>query len=190
MFRVERSWEGRTVAVIATGPSLTLEQAEQVRHMPAVAVNDAWRVAPWAEVRYAADAGWWHANPQAVEFDGLRICAQQNAPAGVSVIRVSGIHGFDPDPHFVRSGGNSGYQAIHVAIHAGATRILLLGFDMRGTHFFGLHQPPLRNTTPETFRRWVGRFAALRDRGAEIVNCTPGSALTAFPMMDIREALA
>lgn len=186
---VPRLWPGRTVAVIATGQSLTREQVEQVRDLPCVVVNDAWRLAPWAGVLYAADARWWRANPEALAFAGTKVCAQPNRPQGVEYMRHSGVGGFDPDPLYVRTGGNSGYQAVHVAIHTGAARILLLGFDMHGTHFFGPHRKGLKNTPPSDHAKWAKRFPGLIGHGAEIVNCTPGSAIECFPRMSITEAL-
>lgn len=193
-YRVPRMWPGETVAVLATGPSMSQSVADQVRGLRCVVVNDAFRLAPWADILYAADRRWWEANPDALDFSGIRLCAQPGV-RGVGYMQHSGTQGFDPDPSRIRTGGNSGYQAVHVAIHTGAARVLLLGFDMRGTHFFGEHtkRTPdgvlLRNTSPETFRRWVQRFDTLKGHGAEIINCTPGSAISAFPFASIDEVL-
>lgn len=53
-------WRGQTVAVIGGGPSLTEAQVETLREhgAKAIAVNDAFLWAPWADVCYAADAKW------------------------------------------------------------------------------------------------------------------------------------
>lgn len=187
-YRVPRMFDGQTAAVLATGPSMSQSVADSVRDLPAVAVNDAFRLAPWASILYAADRRWWEANPDALEFAGVKLCAQPGSP--VEYMRNSGTLGFDPNPQFVRTGGNSGYQAVHVAIQAGAARILLLGFDMRGDHFFGQHKAPLRNTSPDSFVRWADRFAGLKHCGAEIINCTPGSAINAFPFASLDELVA
>lgn len=181
-------WPGETVVVIATGQSLTQEQVAKVEGMPTIVVNDAWKMAPWADVLYAADKAWWIHHPEAMAFKGIKVCAQPNRPKGVEFIRPTGMYGFDPDPSCVRTGGNSGYQAVHVAIHTGASRILLLGFDMHGTHFFGPHQEPLRNTHPSSYPKWISRFKQLAIH-ADIVNCTPGSALTTVRCMSLDEAL-
>jgi hypothetical protein len=88
------------------------------------------------------------------------------------------------------SGGNSGYQAIHIAAHFGAARILLLGFDMREAptaaggqprrHYFGNH-PPTCNSKGR-FHVWIKNIrslaAYLQAKGVRVVNCTPNSALT------------
>jgi hypothetical protein len=178
MWSVPPIFAGKTVAVFATGPSLTKEQCEDVQHLPAVAVNDAYRLAPWADVLYAADGEWWRHHPDALKFEGLKVSCMSSSP--VHQLQQGGVEGFDERLTHIRTGGNSGYQAIHLAIQAKASRVLLYGFDMHGEHFFGRHPAPLRNTEPEHYVRWLPRFAALNGRGAEIINCTPGSALTCF----------
>lgn len=183
-YTVPRMWAGDTVAVLATGPSMSQEVADKVRGLRVIAINDAFRLAPWADMLYAADRRWWEVNEDAQEFAGIKLSAQPGSP-GAIYMRSSGSTGFDPRPGFIRTGGNSGYQAVHVAIHAGAARILLCGFDMHGTHYFGPHKPPLRNTHPSSFARWVDRFAELNGKGTEIINCTPGSALRCFPFASL-----
>jgi hypothetical protein len=156
-----------------------------------VAVNDAFRLAPAADVLYAADSQWWDVNAQeALKFQGIKLTADKTvAYRKVVKLKQTGLEGYDPEPGCVRTGGNSGYQAVHVAIQAGAKRILLLGFDMTGTHFFGRHKAPLRNTPEPSFANWIQRFPALIGRGAQIINCTPGSALRCFPCQPLAEAL-
>jgi hypothetical protein len=126
----------------------------------------------------------------ALKFPGLKLTADRTVTyRHVIKMKQTGKEGYDPEPGCVRTGGNSGYQALHVAIQSGAKRILLLGFDMGGTHFFGRHVAPLRNTPQHAFANWIGRFPALAGNGAEIINCTPGSALKCFPHVPLAEAL-
>lgn len=174
-------WVGQTVHVFATGPSLTQAQCDAAKGEPAIVVNDAYRVAPWADVLYAADAQWWDEHPKALEFSGLKVtCMASVRDDRVKLLKQHAVEGFKPETDGVCTGGNSGYQAIQIAIHAKAQTIKLYGFDMDGTHFFGRHPSPLRNTEPEHFARWIERFHALNDRGSEIINCTPGSRLKCF----------
>ena len=196
-WKVPRMWQGKTVAILATGPSLTPQQCSIVAAagLPAIAINDSFRLAPDAAMLYAADGAWWtHHAQDALKFPGLKVTAQDSCVfRQVLLLKPTGTEGFDPDPACLRTGGNSGYQAIHIAIHAGASRILLLGFDMsaaKGAHWFGKHPAPLRNTVPSSYEAWKGRFPALAGRGAEIINCTPGSALTCYPAQALEDALA
>jgi hypothetical protein len=194
-WRVPRMFEGGTVAVFATGPSLTQEVVDKVRDagVPAIAVNDAYKLAPWASILYAADIEWWLVHAEATkDFAGVRVGSQPGRVEGIVFLKRTGDDGFDRDPGNIRFGRNSGYGGVHIALHTGASRILLCGFDMHdrnGTHFFGMHKEPLRNPTANRFLRWIRRFPALNHCGAQIINCTPGSALKCFPMVALDESL-
>lgn len=172
-----------TFVVIATGQSLTPEQIEHVRLgvarglWKAVAVSNAFHVAPWAAALVSNDAAWWRATPAAMRFKGRKYSGARC---------VADVHalGFDS---LLGTGLNSGIQGMRVARLLGATRIVLIGFDMRGSHYFGQHPKPLRNTTPERFREFLKQFSAWK--GPEVINCTPGSSLRVFPMAPLDQAL-
>lgn len=207
-WQVPRMWEGMTVVAMATGPSLTRQQANlvAVADLPVIAVNDNGidverdgevvpAMAPQAAILYASDADWWRTNSQAaLKFPGLKVtCMDSCEFKSVKLLKQTGMVGFDPNPKHIRTGGNSGYAALHIAIQAGARRVLLLGYDMgnsAGHHWFGKHQRGLRTTDTGSFARWVDRFPALSGQGAEIINCSPGSALKCFPTANLVEALA
>jgi hypothetical protein len=182
---VPRMWEGETVIVLASGPSMSQEVADLTKNRITIAVNDTFTLAPWANMLYAADSGWWKAKPLALKFEGLKVTADERTPfPEVFCLQRTMVNGFDPNPGNVATGGNSGYQAVHVAIHAGAKKILLAGFDMsatKGAHFFGKHKRPLHDTDPVSYEWWKNRFNALKNRGAEIINCSPDSQLQCFP---------
>jgi hypothetical protein len=182
-------WEGETVIVLASGPSMSEAVAAKAHGRPTIVVNDTFMLAPWADMLYAADAAWWRARPAALQFAGLKVTADAACEFDeVLLLNNTGVEGFDPDPANVRTGGNSGYQAIHVAIHAGAKRILIAGMDMRPTgHFFGPHKRPLINTDPISYEWWKNRMPALKGNGAEIINCSPNSAIQCFPFGDLSD---
>lgn len=75
------------------------------------------------------------------------------------------------------------------AVELGAARVLLLGFDMRGAHYFGPHRAPLKNTDAARFEKFKRQFAAYRPPGVEIINCTPGSALSCYPLGQLEDYL-
>lgn len=206
---IEPRWPGGAVIVAATGPSLTPEVAAACRASgwPAIAVNDAHRLLPWADVLYACDGAWWDVHEGVPGFDGERWSTHDDETndkraiaARYSLRCVRGAAGetFSRDPAVLHYGSNSGFQAIGLAILFGARRIVLVGFDMqeRGgqRHFFGHHPRPLRNSSD--YRAWVRIFRnAARDLAknpdpVDIVNATPGSALDCWPVMTIEEALA
>jgi hypothetical protein len=170
-----------TFAVLATGPSMSQEIADSVRgRFRAIAVADAFRLAPWADALVSNDLRWWNVYPEAHAFAGPKFCARNNRP---------GLH-YLPTTLEFEPGTNSGLQGMRVARDCfKATRILLLGFDMGGTHFFGPHPAPLRNTAPHRFQHFLKQFARWRG-GCEVLNCTPGSRLTQFPFADLAVLLA
>lgn len=159
-------------AVIATGQSLTDEQVEQVRNIPCVAVSNAYQKAPWAMALVSADRKWWEQYKP--DFPGLKY----------SLANV-------PDVEQVKDllmGSNSGLLGMEIAVRLGATSIIMLGFDLHGTHYFGPHPNPLRNTTAARFEAFKKQIASFRK--VPVYNCTPGSALTCFPMLSIQCALS
>ena len=153
--------------------------------------------APWADVLYAADAKWWHCyKDRALKFAGLKVTIKPNPWPEVHQLLQSPQRVFDPRPTHLVSGGNSGYQALQLAVHFGATRILLCGFDMRDgpgkrRHWFGSHPAKLNGQNAyATWRAAFQRIApVLAQRGVEVVNCTPQSTLLCFRKLTIEEAL-
>lgn len=77
----------------------------------------------------------------------------------------------------------------------GATRIVLVGFDMGALgnkdHFFGEHPAPLFRQSPyATFRRAFLRVADdCRAMGVKVINASPRSHLESFPKMTLQAAL-
>lgn len=191
--RVERLWPGATVVCLGTGPSLTMDDVAWCRGQARViAVNNAVALAPWADALYACDAKWWRWHQSVPDFAGLRYSLAPDDPAkrGCVVLNRHGHTGLSLDPSGLCTGSNSGYQAINLAVHLGATRIILLGYDMRGGHFFGAHP----DSTGPAFAKCLDAFKTLaqplKDAGVSIVNCTPKSALISFPMASVRDTLS
>lgn len=189
-----------TVVCIATGPSLTVEDVEACRGLATVVtVNDAHRLAPWADVLYSSDQHWWAYHKGVPTFTGRKVGIAPLMPRsewGVTVLRNTGDRGIETDPTGLRTGRNSGFAAMNLAVHLGAVRVLLLGYDMGvdpsgKRHFFGNHPPPLRSGPP--YASFVAFFEAavepLRQLGVEVINCSRQTALTCFPRMAIADAL-
>lgn len=169
-----------------------------------MAVNDAWRLLPFADVLYACDAAWWDHHSGANGFAGERwsshgdklhnnklACADRWR---LSLVAGADREGFSLNPAHIHYGSNSGFQAINLAILFGATEIALVGFDMHAnggqTHFFGAHPKPLRDD------KNYGRFIPALETAAKmlpdtirITNCTPGSALGCFPKASLDDVL-
>lgn len=198
---VPRLCEGGTVACFATGPSLTAADVNYCRGRcdAAIAINDAWRLAPWADALVASDGRWWQFYKGVPEFAGRKYCLEGSAHhLGVSVLLMTGQTGIETKPTAVRSGMNSGAAAINVAVHFGARRIVLLGYDMapqddgkrRRMHFFGDHPAALQRTPPfEVFlRAFDAMRAPLKALGVEVLNASRQTKLKAFPRVALEDA--
>jgi hypothetical protein len=180
-------WQGETVACIASGPSLTPEQIEAVRRWGGrvIVANTTFKVALWADALFAMDRKWWreYLGEARATFHG------ELWTAGIKYPGVQSAPGADLGPIM-----NSGAGAVLLARWFGAERVILLGYDgKRGpngeAHHHGDHPKPLSNAL--SLPRWPSQFERLARRveGLEVVNCSPGSAISVFPARPLREVL-
>jgi hypothetical protein len=205
--RIEPIWQGNAAIVAASGPSLTEEAAERCRRAylagthRVIAVSDAWKLMRWADAVYSCDRGWWDLHQP--DFDGHKWSSHhvpdndKRAAAsrhGLNLVRGAPGNGFSFAPDHIHYGRNSGFQAVNLALLFGAVRIVLVGFDMRlvagRSHFFGEHPAGLRRTL--NYQNFIKAFEAAASSlpaGVEILNATPGSALTCFPTVNLDQAL-
>lgn len=189
---VPKLWPNSTVVCLGSGPSLTQADVDRCReHARVIAVNDTVRMAPWADVLYAADVKWWRRFAGVPGFRGFKYSIMANTgnrPTAqeefrdIRILRNTGTNGLELQPDALRTGCNSGYQAINLAVHFGARQILLLGYDMHGDHFFGSHPDKTRPPFAMCLPLFPTLVAPLKAAGVSIVNCTPRSAITCFPM--------
>jgi hypothetical protein len=210
--KINPDWTGRDCIVAAPGPSLALV-AKDVRlarcaySWKVIAVQDAYRLLPYSDLLYGCDNHWWeeygswdHPNKWSTHDDhkGTSNNKFANGMAdrfGINCVRGEAGSEFSLDPAIVRYGQNSGFQAINIAILKGCKRIVLVGFDMSyrdgKAHFFGNHPESFRQNSDHGFRGHVECFAQAAKRlpkDISIVNATPGSALTCWPVMDFDKA--
>ena len=179
--RVPALCPGGTAVCLASGPSLVQEDVDYCRGKATViAVNDAWRLAPWADALIASDSAWWRFHQGVPDFHGLKFCLEPAAASfGVQVLRNTGHDGVETaDPSGLRTGRNTGAAAVNLAVHFGASRILLLGYDMEAkdeahSHFFGAHPQGLRGGSPYAlFRQMFATMVEpLRTLGVSVINC-------------------
>lgn len=104
--------------------------------------------------------------------------------------------GLSLDPEYLVTGSHSGWQALNVAVLAGARRILLLGFDAKEPlhgekgHWFGEHKTPTPIAAYAAYRNaYKAGARAVEAAGVIVLNCSPGSAIDAFPHVSLADAL-
>lgn len=195
------TWPGSTIVCLGTGPSLCQSDVDACRgRARVIAIKDAIRLAPWADVLYGAGADssqWWQRKdnrPLIEGFTGLKFSLDEQAKAVSTVLQFGPMDGLSTDPTKLALGHHSGYQAVNLAVLLGAARVLLLGYDLKPDaqgrdHFFGKHP---RGNTP-TYSLMAGfdsMVAPLRALGVSVVNCSRDTALTTFPRLSLQEALA
>lgn len=192
-------WPGETVFVVGGGPSLRGFDAACLVGRHVVAVNNAWELVPAAQVVHFADAIWHRWNGERLaNFTGryvTTVARQLADDPRVCVLEKTGREGIEFDPAKLR-GHNSGHQALNLAVHFGAARIVLLGFDMK-TAADGSFQYHAEHRRPSVAHDYELRMipemrttvAPLAEHGIEVLNATPGSALDCFPCIELVSVL-
>lgn len=197
---VPRVWTGQTAVILATGPSLCVDDVEYCRgRAKVIAIKDAITLAPWADVLYGcgADSGrWWPTHGEALRgFIGLRYTLDPKAATWARVLQPGAMTGLSANPHVLNTGKNSGYQAINLAVLLGATTIVLLGYDLQPAadgrqHFHGDHP---WTSSPLPYAEFLKTFPSLIDPlarlGVRVVNCSRQTALRCFPCLPLAKAL-
>jgi len=155
-------------------------------------------MAPWADVLYACDGAWWdkYIDEVCKTFRGEAWAFEHEAARyGIKIIKGKtdgvglGRHGT------INTGGNSGYQLINLVYLFGATKIILLGYDMQETggklHWHPNHPGELNRQA--NFRDWIDRMMPLaRDlekQKIHVLNATRSTALRCFEKFPLEEAL-
>lgn len=198
---VPELWPQSTIVCVGSGPSLLMKDIDTAFNAGArlLVVNDAVRLTGnCADLLFAADAKWWRWHQSVADADlpqhlwTVDPDARQYRPS-VHVVNYNGHAGFERSRCSIRTGGHSGYMAVHLAAHLGAAKIILLGYDLQPTngqhHFFGDH--PDRNHLNYPYR--VGVYETLREplahRGVRVLNASRATALTTFPRTSLTDAL-
>ena len=208
-------WRGETVFCVASGPSSKNLEFEGLQGRPVIVVNDNYLRCPWAPMLYFCDHKWWrwHKDRSAFQgFAGLKISLDERVAAAEPAVRwlkngdegetgSAGRAGLCLGPDRLKTGRNSGYQALNLAVHTGAKRIVLIGYDMkvgpRGEeHWFGQHKDTEGRVVPTAalcIAKWAAHFATmipqLEELGVEVLNAGPDSAIDCFPRVRLEDCL-
>lgn len=216
-WRVPPIWTGETVALIASGPSLTRAQIEHCldRGWRMIAINTSGRIAPEADLLYFCDRKWWHWHKdedwlkaflarRAIVKGSIDDREAMGGIGGVNFLELDGVAnllltsplgykdvGYEHKPDRLAHGRNSGYAVMNFAGHLDVSRMILLGYDMDipdkgASHWHGGHPTPSKRSNYGVFRRLFPHLVRpLAARGIEVINATPGTKLTCFPMRDL-----
>lgn len=198
-------WPGRTVYILGGGPSLNAVDVERLRGERVIACNHAYQKADWIDMMLFADYRFYFDYKESMaKFSGLRVTTNErhHDKPGMLVVRRRNswkgrVGGIVRDPSFVIWNKSTGACAINFAVHLGASRIVLFGFDMRrvevapGDERCNWHEtgPTAGNKNP--YKRFLTVFPMiardLKEFGIECINATPKSAIKEFKIVKPEE---
>lgn len=185
-----------TAICLASGPSLTQADVDYCRGKGRVyAVKECHHMAPWADVLYAADWDWWDKFKGVPEFQGEKYAIDKAIcdKYGLNYVPYKDGCVWSTDPAYIATGGNSGFQAVNLAVLQGAARVILLGYDFghqpgQPKHWWDAQHP--RESRWSHYAEWIKRFEAAAPLiPVPVLNASRESALTCFPRVKLGEVL-
>lgn len=230
MWRVPHIWDGGDAWIIGGGPSVPRQfdvPEEIIRKVTAgtlppsayspymrlihnehvIAVNMAYKLGDWIDVVIFGDSGF-YAKERAnlAQFPGLKVSCNPTSKQErwIKTLGRDGAKakGISTNPMMLSWNSNTGAAAINLAVHFGAKRIFLLGFDMnidqnKMQHWHDLYRKgPVsddRRKRKLPFIRHLQGFPIIasdaKKLGVEIINVSPDSAITDFPKMSLKQVL-
>lgn len=202
------AWRGEVVVCVGGGPSVVPSEIAALEgRCRVIVVNNAYQLAPFADIAYFADHRWWQDfghrdHPAFKAFQGQK-CTIENTgmlvnDASIFMLHNYGTEGLSEKQNGVNTGCNGGFQAMNIAALARPKRIALIGYDMRyvggRSHWHKGHPPS--GTVPEAHyssmyaRSFATALPALQRLGVEVINCSMGSTVKCFPFLPLSEAVA
>lgn len=214
-------WPDSTIYILGNGPSLgLLKNNNCLKDKHIIGINSAIEIGDYIDVLFFGDARWYWANKQkALDFKGLKITMNVHAPGLYETvehepdIKIIGREkqGFSLKKNTICWNSSSGGAAIDLAMHFGAKKIILFGFDMRlidqrKNYFINLdsfirvgnisipvnYDKHVKKDPTPHFRQekiWQYIFDLAKKMKITILNATPGSLLPVIPKIKLQETL-
>lgn len=200
----------KPVLVLATGPTLKQFEVDLFRDKCyVIAVNNAYKVCPWADEFYACDFEWWvYHGMNLMYLPGKKTTCRwdYNAPLNVMAREVKAVcdgggmfirRGWSMEKGWIYTGHNSGFQALQLAAQVKPPAIYLAGFDMGVTnrvpddHFDGQHPAPL--AVGSNYEDFIGDFETvideIRDSATVRLVTSPSGLSHLFDTVSVEDAL-
>ena len=160
---IPRKYDGETVVILATGPSLNEEQVNYVSRARsqgacrALTVNNSYQLAPWADIHVACNDNWWDyywKNDEVLrnmKADRYTRYKHQADKFGIHYIDSIVKDGLSKDPSAIHINKGSGPIAINIATLSGFKKIILLGHDMKFANDYDGRQKKIGSTPRHYF---------------------------------------
>jgi len=186
-------------------PDVYSQYLEPIHNKHVIGVNNAYQIGTWMDVLFFGDSSWYLKHRKALAvWPGIKVsCAPRfgNLPQkkmeGIKCLIKDSKHnkGLTNSPRKVAWNSNSGAAAVNLAVHFGAKRIFLLGFDMikvgKNTHWHGSHGKGQKRLP---YQRHLKGFPIIvqdaKQLGVEIFNVNTQSKIDDFPKVTLEEALS
>jgi hypothetical protein len=179
-------------------------------------MNHVWRDFPTLDVFLACNKEyyetWWGRGLREHKAERWHWDLDTCIKFGLNYIPGKWKDGFSKDPSCIHYGHSSGFQVPQLAYHRGFRRLLLCGYDMRYAadydgrtrrvgssprHYFGEYEDQALNHWPSVKVKdgvhveLIDQFEKVKriNTDVEIINCSPGSAMTCFPFNTLEECL-
>jgi len=230
IWQIPRMWDEGDVWIIGGGPSIPREfdipdtiikavvsrRASPNIYTPYLAaiydkhvigINVAYLLGDWIDLVFFGDKGFFLAHQEGLsKFNGLRVSCHPTANDidWVKFLPRDKEHrfGISSNSRMVSWNGNSGAAAISIAAHAGARRIILLGFDMKLNETKDQHWHDVygrgkardeKKIMKMPFHRHLRAFPEIakdaKRMGIEILNASPDSKIECFRKVSVKELL-
>lgn len=197
---IEKELAGKTVYLIAGGPSLKDFDFSRLCGKNVIVINKAFKYVPEFQYLYWTDSrfyNWFKSEIDVLKCKKFTPCTTPgNMPDNVTVLKNSGGRIIDiSSPHVITAGNNSGFGAISLAIKLGAERIYLLGYDMgytgSNTHFHdGYPSGTAKHSVYRSMLQYFEDNAAIIKSVVQIYNTSLNSNLKCFDYCDIDTCLS
>lgn len=192
-------------------PNVYSDYLKPLHNKHVIGINVAYLIGDWVDIVFFGDSGFFLSNKtKLANFKGLKVCCHPSVEktGWVKFVGRDTKHprGISPNPVKVSWNENSGAAAISLAAHAGAKRIILVGFDMKlndeaKQHWHGVYRSGGVSAQPKDrrkpmslpFDRHLRGFDAIasdaKALGIEIINANPDSAISQFPKYSVKELI-
>ena len=217
--KIEPIFKGDLAIICCTGPSITAEVVDKcnavkvkknVRLFGANLTYKIFHLDVLHACNYQFYDHYWNIDRQLRCGDFFKWTTRPQLESkypGVNYIKEVWEDGLSTKPDTVHAHHGTSAQLVNLALHYGCRVMLLVGWDMRypgklddrnyvaKRHYFGEYPTELQHwprTGPQgELSGLIKEMETIHpgDYGIEIINCTPDSAMTCFPMMDLDEAL-
>lgn len=223
-WQIPKIWSGEDVWIIGGGPSAMRQfdvpeeliqsvvkngtplsvysnYFKPIHNKHIIGINVAYMIGDWIDMVFFGDSNFFLKQERGLSrFPNLKVSCHPNTDKvpWVKFLPHDKKHskGISTNPKMVSWNQNSGAAAISVAAHAGAKRIILLGFDMSldkqgGSHWHSVYRQGKKVIPP--FQKHLKGFPEIAKdatrMGIEILNASPNSAIKCFRKVTVKEIL-